>query len=193
MRETTPGEPREKSAHRPPLFLLSPTLPPPLPVPLVHETRRFDGSTSPHDVEPFFSCDSRTREARARVLPKLVEPGREERTTRVETTRPQPPWFRHDQLLRRRSAQPTSPPRSWLSQHVSASERLSRNHPAVEKQTRPQVTMVSTRPARRASRSAQPTSFTHKPVEPDCDEGAARVETTRYFLVSPPPVSGSDR
>ena len=28
---------------------------------------------------------------------------------------------------------------SWLSQHVSASEQLSRNHPAVKKQIRPQV------------------------------------------------------
>ena len=65
--------------------------------------------------------------------------------------------------------------------------------PTRKARTRPQATMVSTRPARRASRSAQPASFTHKPVEPDCDEGAARVETTRYFLVSPPPVSGSGR
>ena len=38
--------------------------------------------------------------------------------------------------------------------------------------------MVSTRPARRASRSAQPASGRAKPVEPDRDEGAVRVETT---------------
>ena len=191
MRETTPGE---VCSPPTPLPTLSRSLLLSLPVPLVHETRRFDGSTSPHDVEPFFFRDSCTREARARVLPKLVEPGREERTTRVETTRPQATMVSTRPARRaRRSAQPTSPPRSWLSQHVSASERLSRNHPAVEKQTRPQATMVSTRPARRASRSAQPTSFPHKPVEPGCDEGAARGETTRYFLVSPPPVSGSGR
>ena len=49
---------------------------------------------------------------------KPVEPGREERTTRVETTRPQPPRFRHDQLLRRRPAQPTSPPPNRLSRVV---------------------------------------------------------------------------
>ena len=59
---------------------------------------------------------------------------------------------------------------SRLSQHVSASERLSRNHPAAEKQTQPRspdkVTMVSTRPARRARRSAQPASERAKPVEP---------------------------
>ena len=44
-------------------------------------------------------------------------------STRTPTT-----WFRHDQLLRRRSAQPASLLPSWLSQHVSASEQLSRNH-----------------------------------------------------------------
>jgi len=79
VRETTPGK-----VCSPPTPL--PTLSRSLPVPLVHETRRFDGSTSPHDVEPFFFRDSCTGETRARVLPKLVEPGREERTTRVETT-----------------------------------------------------------------------------------------------------------
>ena len=72
-------------------------------------------------------------------------------------------WFRHGPLLRRSPAQPTSggnvaarlnrlqegdiatrlnqlqEKQSWLSQHVSASERLSRNHPAAKKQIRPQA------------------------------------------------------
>ena len=57
---------------------------------------------------------------------KLVEPGREERTPRVDatrqpTSRPDPSTpdthkrFRHDQLLRRRSTQPASLLPSWLS------------------------------------------------------------------------------
>ena len=72
-------------------------------------------------------------------------------------------WFRHGPLLRRNPAQPTSggnvaarlnrlqegdiatrlnqlqEKQSWLSQHVSASERLSRNHPTAKKQIRPQA------------------------------------------------------
>ncbi len=136
---------------------------------------------------------------------KPVEPDRDEGAVRVETTphpkartRPSSPnmhkRFRHDQLAELAGRLNQLPSHtSRLSQHVSTSERLSRNHPATEKQTRPQATMVSTRPARRANRSAQPASERAKPVEPDCDEGATRVETTRYFLVPPPPVSGSDR
>ena len=58
MRETTPGE---VCSPPTPLPTLSHSLLLSLPVPLVHETRRFDGSTSPHDVEPFFFRVSCTR------------------------------------------------------------------------------------------------------------------------------------
>ena len=79
-----------------------------------HESRRFDVSTSPHDVETFFSRVSRAegrevRESRRGSGPcrnhpwKPVEPGSEERATRVETT-----------------------PRSWLS-------RAARNERPVSK------------------------------------------------------------
>ena len=49
------------------------------------------------------------------------------------------------------------------------------------------VSVVSTRPARRASRSAQPTSGRTKPVEPGRDEGAVRVETTPHPKSQNPP------
>ena len=85
--------------------------------------------------------------------------------TPEQQTRPQHPGHPQEVSTRptrraRRSAQPACGDESWLSQHVSASERLSRNHPTPEQQTRPQhpghPQEVSTRPTRRARRSAQP-------------------------------------
>ena len=56
--------------------------------------------------------------------------------------------------------------------------------PEPEKQTQPKspdkVTMVSTRPARCRSQVGSTNFATSKPVEPDRNEGAPRVETTPF-------------
>ena len=187
MRETTPGE----------------VCSPPTPLPTLSRSlllslsyTKLGGSTVQrhHTTLNRFSSAIRSQERQERGscrswLSRVV------RNERPESKPPDPSHHGFDTTSSQSSQVGSTnfPPRSRLSQHVSTSERLSRNHPAVKKQTQPQATMVSTRPARRANRSAQPTSERAKPVEPNCDEGATRVETTRYFLVSPPPVSGSDR
>ena len=117
-------------------------------------SRTTNPTTKPRTRSPWFRhaplADARRPAQPTSRRTKLVEPGREERAARVETTRhpnnkpnprprPPSPRFQHAPLANaRRPAQPTSRRTKPVEPARERSERLSRNHPATGRQTRPQ-------------------------------------------------------
>ena len=124
------------------------------------------------------------RQTGDRICPVKHLP-RVKRTAGLKPPRTRSPWFRHDQLAdARRSAQPTSERAKPVEPDRDEEAARVETTPHPKTRTHPSSPNTHKRfrhdPLADARRTAQPTSGRTKPVEPDRDEEAARVETTPH-------------